>query len=205
MSVLGATARDSQGYLMTPSAPFRSPTYAISTGRMEVASDVTSTDIPHRLLGDAKVTVRSNSTRSVFVGVAPSSRVARYLQGVRRATVVDFGRGGFYFGANDVPRPVYRVSAGTAPRTPPADSPIWLAQRSGTGTQSITWPVTKGTWTVVVMNADGSAGINTDVAIGATVPAFGWVLAALWGGVVVCLVLGAVLLVVAIAGATRRS
>ena len=39
----------------------------------------------------------------------------------------------------------------------------------------ITWPVETGNWTLVVMNADGSRNVVSDVAVGATVPAAGWV------------------------------
>ena len=53
------------------------------------------------------------------------------------------------------------------------------------------------------MNADGGRGVSADVAAGATVPAFGWVLAGLWGVAVVGLLLGILVLVVAVRGARR--
>ena len=196
LSIAGATARDSSGYLMTPYSTFTSGTYAVTTQRLRIESDVTSPDIPHALFGNAKVSVRPNGDTPVFVGVARSADVASYLGNVRRATVVDFNGDG-------VRGPVYRVSAGGAPSTPPSASDIWLAQSSGTGEQSVSWPITEGTWTVVVMNADGSSGIDTDVAVGATVPAFGWVLAGLWTAAALSLVLGVVILAIAIVGATR--
>jgi hypothetical protein len=42
---------------------------------------------------------------------------------------------------------------------------------SGTGPQQLTWTPADGDWTVVVMNADGSAGVSVEASIGATVPA----------------------------------
>ena len=197
LSIAGATARDSSGYLMTPYSTFSSGTYAVTTQRLRIESDVTSPDVPHALFGDAKVTVRPNGDTPVFVGVARSADVASYLAGVRRATIVDFNSDG-------LKGPVYRISAGGAPSTPPSASDIWLAQSSGTGEQSVTWPVSHGSWTVVVMNADGSAGVDTDVAVGATVPAFGWVLAGLWTAAALSLVVGVVILAIAVAGATRE-
>jgi hypothetical protein len=196
LSVAAVTARDSQGYLMSPSATFRSGTYAVTTGPMQIGSDVTTVDVPHALLGDAKVSVRPQGDQPVFIGVARSAQVDRYLQGVRRATVVDFGR-------NGLASPVYRTSPGTAPGTPPSATSIWRASSIATGAHSVTFPITKGTWTVVLMNADGSAGINADVSAGATVPALDWLLAGLWVAAGLGFVLGAVVLVVAISGATR--
>ena len=63
--------------------------------------------------------------------------------------------------------------------------------------QELTWVPEQGDWMLVVMNADGSAGISVESRIGATFPALdglGWGL--LIGGLV-CLVLGALLLVLA--------
>ena len=96
--------------------------------------------------------------------------------------------------------PVYRTTDGSAPTVPPADLDIWVAQSSGTGTQSVTWPLERGDWTVVVMNADGSAGVTADLAVGATVPALDWLIPTLLitGGV--GLALGIVLMVVALHG-----
>jgi hypothetical protein len=59
----------------------------------------------------------------------------------------------------------------------------------GPGTQTLQWTPSDGDWTVVVMRADGSAGVDVDARAGVTVPALPW----LWVGL---LVLGGVLAVV---------
>ena len=69
------------------------------------------------------------------------------------------------------------------------------------GRRSLAWDPAPGSWTVVVMNADGGAGIDvvaTD--LGATVPALAWVALGLLiaGGI---FLIGGVLLTV---GAIRR-
>ena len=191
--VVNSTSRDSAGFLVSPTRTFTSPAYALTSGRLEITSGVSGTDVPHALLGDAKVTAESAGAGPVFVGVARTADVRGYLQGVARSEVVSLTRD----------RTGYRTVGGGAPTVPPTASRIWLAQSEGTGVQSVTWPVSTGNWTVVVMNADGGRGVSADVAAGATVPAFGWVLAGLWGVAVVGLLLGILVLVVAVRGARR--
>ncbi len=64
----------------------------------------------------------------------------------------------------------YVDHSGGAPVSPPADLDIWVAQSSGTGSQVVDWSVEPGRWAVVVMNEDGTAGIDVDADVGLTVP-----------------------------------
>ena len=53
---------------------------------------------------------------------------------------------------------------------------FWVASASGSGTQTVVWEPIDGSWTVVVMNADGEpriAEVETD--LGARLPALVWV------------------------------
>jgi hypothetical protein len=64
----------------------------------------------------------------------------------------------------------------------------------GTGTQRLDWDVKDGSWSVVVMNADGSRGVDTTISAGAKVPflgPLGWVSAG--GGIVLLLAAGGLL------------
>ena len=54
------------------------------------------------------------------------------------------------------PRPARRTSGPPPPQ--------------GTGTQTLDWDVEDGNWSVVVMNADGSAGVDAGVSAGANLP-----------------------------------
>jgi hypothetical protein len=67
---------------------------------------------------------------------------------------------------------------------PPTKQPIWDASVHGTGTQTLTWDVRDGDWSVVVMNADGSPGVHADVSAGARIGFLdeaGWVLLGMGG------------------------
>ena len=57
---------------------------------------------------------------------------------------------------------------------PPAAQPFWTAKTTGTNV-SLTWPASEGTWSIVVMNADASAGVAADLDLGVKVNFLGWV------------------------------
>ena len=52
----------------------------------------------------------------------------------------------------------------------PATAGIWSAQVSGAGTQTLRWTPDAGTWTVVAMRADGSAGLTVRASVGFSAP-----------------------------------
>ena len=54
-----------------------------------------------------------------------------------------------------------------APHGAPADEPFWVASAKGTGTLALDWEPTAGDWRAVVMNADGSRGVTTELEFGA--------------------------------------
>ncbi|MER7504393.1 DUF4389 domain-containing protein [Nonomuraea pusilla] len=120
------------------------------------------------LMGDAVGTVRLTATGAgapAFVGIAPKADVERYLNGVShdRITRLSFPAPGSSSGPADVG---YERHAGGAPSGLPAAQRFWSA--SGTG--AVTWNLRPGEWAVVVMNADGSAGVTTDLRVAATLP-----------------------------------
>src|SRR3954451_976699 len=183
--VVDRTVRDSAGFLTTPSETFTTSSYAVTSERIDINTDTSS--LPERLLGDARVTAVAPQGSQVFVGVASSQNVRQFLRGVPYKVVSRFDNG-----------PVYRSVPGTAAASRPASADIWVASSSGAGTQKITWPVKNGTWTIVVMNADGARGVSADVSAGLTAPVLSNIASALvWTGAAVLLV-GVVLLALAL-------
>ena len=54
---------------------------------------------------------------------------------------------------------------------PQNDKPVFVGiARTGAGPQSLTWEAEDGDWSVVVMNADGSRGVQADINAGAKLP-----------------------------------
>jgi hypothetical protein len=151
--VVDQTQRDSAGFLVSPSETLRSPGYAVvsQSARMSFGGNDW---VARRVLGTVKI--RSESVRPVFVGIGPEAQVDAYLGSVERSVVKGIDR-----------KPRYDQQAGGAPSGPPAKQTFWVASASGAGEQSLTWDPKSGNWVAVLMNADGSAGVEADVAIGA--------------------------------------
>ncbi len=67
-------------------------------------------------------------------------------------------------------------SAGAAhQRDPPADQTFWAASATGAGEQTLEWEPEDGSWSVVVMNADGSRGVAADLSIGGELDPLIWI------------------------------
>jgi len=121
------------------------------------------------ILGDARVRATSSDPdESVFVGLARTDDVADYLRDVEHSTVTDLDD------------PEYVEHDGGAPATDPAELDIWVAQSGGPGTQSVEWTPEEGEWTAVIMNADGTSGVDVRADVGATVPVLEEVVDGLW-------------------------
>jgi hypothetical protein len=94
---------------------------------------------------------------------------------------------------------VQAVNGGPAASAPETQH-FWVASTKGPGAQTLTWDAADGSWTVVVMNADGGPGIAVGEDLGATLPALPWVGVGVLAAGGVFLVGGALL----IAGAIRE-
>jgi hypothetical protein len=125
----------------------------------------------------------------LFMGIGPAADVDRYLAGVGHTHISDFWTNS-----------VEAIGGGT-PGTPPGTQNFWVASATGPGAQTLVWDPTNGSWTVVVMNADGRPGIHVMADLGARVPALPWIAVGVLVAGTVFLIGGALL----IAGAIRRS
>ena len=192
LMVADVSARDDDGFLMSPAQPLTTSTYAIASSRVQINIDAASPIVPETLLGDAKLTATNENAKDVFIGIAPTSRVRAYLAGVEHVTLVDLAG----------PDPVYRTTDGSAPSVVP-EQMDWVAQSSGSGRQQITWPVENGDWTVVVMNADASPGVAVETTAGAEVPALRWLIGILLTATAITLLASIVLIVVPVRAAGR--
>ena len=88
--------------------------------------------------------------------------------------------------------------AGGPPASPPTEQDFWVAQATGSGTQTLQWTPTAGDWTVVVMRADGSAGVDASLGVAATVPGLTRAAWGLLGGGALMLAVGGLIVALAV-------
>jgi len=173
--------KDDEGYFSTGTDRFSTSTYALSTDQLEVDADEASDWVlDHDRFGQVRLRVTPRNDKPVFVGIAPTEDVEAYLDRTAHATVSDLDFSPFHAD--------YRDHRGGRPSTAPSEQPFWTASAQGSDTQTVRWDVESGSWSVVVMNADGSAGVDAGISAGAKVP---FLVPIAWGS----LGLGAVLLV----------
>jgi hypothetical protein len=185
--------RDSTGYLTSASTTFSTAGRALTSDSMSIDGGGPGWAYPRSVLGDVRFRFTADDpSRETFVGIAPTSAVRDYLSGVEYSTVTDFGSGGA----------TYTRHTGGAPASPPADAEFWVARANGSGTQSLTWTPSSGDWTILVMNADGSAGISVRADAGANVPALTWVAIGVLAGGLLLLAASSVLIIVPVTRAT---
>jgi hypothetical protein len=197
VALWAANQRDSDGFFTAGPGRFSTESYAISAPSLHV--DVTGPDAFYEedALGEVRFRVApANSGGSVFVGIGRTDDVAAYLGEVRHDEVSDFDTGPFSV--------TYGRHPGGAPSTDPTVQRFWAASDAGPGARTLTWTIAPGDWTVVIMNMDGSAGIQVDVSTGAKIPFLGVFAATalVVGGIL--LVAGTVMVVAPIATRARR-
>jgi len=177
------------GYLTTPTERFATPTYALTRTRLEVDTEGEGWVLNESWFGKVRIRGESSGDKTLFIGIGPQAEVARYLGTVAHANVQDIDFDPF--------RVTYLSVSGDAPQAPPTEQSFWAASASGVGTQTLTWKVREGDWTVVLMNADGSRGVAADVDLGAKLSFLLWVAIGLLGGGVLVSVGSAALIVLA--------
>jgi hypothetical protein len=162
LALWGDSQKGSDGYLTTDTHRFEASGRALATENLDVdlgdADWLAQTDD----LGKVKVTAESRDGKPVFVGIARTSDVEDYLAGVPYSTVDDIEASPF---SAD-----YTRHSGQRHPVSPEHAGIWAASSYGNGSRSFEWKVDDGDYSVVVMNADGSLGVDADIKAGADVP-----------------------------------
>jgi hypothetical protein len=183
--------RDDDGFYEIEETELATPARALVSDSVEVDLG-DSTFLDRGDLGDLRLAAESGAGGSVFVGIGPTTDIRRYLLGVaqQQADFTDGDRG------DETP--------GARAPAPPGSQTFWAASAEGTGRQAAVWPIEDGEWSGVIMNADGSQGVDVTAQLGFKTDLGLWVgIGALVFGLIL-LVIG-VLLLVSRARARARS
>ena len=182
------TQRDA-GYVNTDVHKFSTSGAALATDSTHLGSPGVGWLYSPGLLGKVRIRVTPVSAGpALFVGIGRSTDVDRYLAGVNHTVISDF------FG-NKV-----EAVGGGPPQSAPGTQHFWVASATGPGAQTLKWDPHSGSWTVVVMNADGRPGINVGADLGARMPAVLWLAIGLLAAGAVFMAGGALLIAGAIRG-----
>ncbi len=182
------TQRD-EGYITTGVHEFSTSGSALATVSTELGSAGFGWLYSPGLLDEVRIRVTPVSPGPpLFVGIGRSTDVERYLAGVDHTVITEF------WGDET------EAIGGGAPGSAPGAQSFWVASDTGRGTRTLVWDPEDGSWTVVVMNADGRPGIEVGADLGARMPAVMWIAIGVLAAGGVFLAGGALLIVEAIRG-----
>lgn len=183
--------RDSEGFYTTKTIELDRNSYAILTEPANIDLEEEWEWLPWvRSWGPSDfLTLKiegssSDSSKQIFIGVAEISDLERYLTDVEYDEITDFK----FRRLN----PKYTNHPGTSEPLAPTSQTFWTASAHGAGTQTLEWGIESGTYSFVLMNEDGSRGLDLEALVGIAVPSV------LWGIGVGLLVGGLIVLVIAI-------
>lgn len=158
----GAGVAQGDDYFTTSFAPLRSDSAALVTREIDVEGR-RPTD-PQNDPGDlarVRIQVRNvDRDTPVFVGIAKRADVERFLRGTTYDEMASFRL--------DPLRVEWRRHVGRVEGPAPREHSLWAARSepSGSGTAEVQWDKTSGEWMAVVMNADGSPGLDVRANVG---------------------------------------
>jgi hypothetical protein len=179
------------GYVSIGTTELHTETYAIVS---ELRGDGPGWIYGSRVLGDARVRATSLQDRPIFIGVAHTTDVSRYLDGVGHGTIKHLVTG-----------ELSTTSAGGAPSAAPDKALNWAASTGGRGEQTLIWKPRSGDWSIVLMNVDASPGVALKGDLGAEFPPLPWVAGGLLIASAVIVAFGGWLIVRGLRGEARVS
>ena len=136
------------------------------------------------------------SSKQIFIGIAEDSDVKAYLNNVEYDEIDRW---------RIWPHKVeYDNHPGSAVPVAPATQAFWTVSAHGAGTQTLEWELEEGTYMLVLMNDDGSAGVDLSIELGAKVSWLIWVGVGLLVGGAVATIGGSLMIYFAVRRKTPR-
>ncbi|MGC9529024.1 MAG: hypothetical protein ACP5G2_00120 [Candidatus Bipolaricaulaceae bacterium] len=187
---MDAELADDQGFITGDEVVLEAEEFALVTAPADIETPPPAS-WPAGSPAAVKIEARHlEGDRGVFLGVAETSELERYLSGVAYAELVDFSVDPF--GVD------YVIHPGTSPAEPPGDQDFWAAAARGVGPQTLRWEIEPGSYSLVFMNEDGTSGVAMSASVGVRVPAIGQAGRGLLSAGVAAAVGGAILVILAL-------
>jgi len=202
-----STLKDSEGFYTTRAFPLETDAYAIVTPPTYIDldpgwywdwSNVATIFDPGWYWDWSNVaTIKVKGTnadpaKQVFIGVARESDLKAYLSDVEYDEIREFSLDAHRVDCD------YRNHPGDSRPAVPTAQTFWRASAHGSGTRTLEWGIETGSYMLVLMNSDGSAGVDLNTVVGAKIPPilFGVGVSLLVGGVV-ALAIGTLMILLA--------
>ena len=134
-------------------------------------------------------------SKGIFIGIAEELNWEAYLSDVEYDVITDISLDPFEV--------VYMNNPGSSVPAAPTSQTFWTANTSGTGTQTLEWQLEKGRYSLVLMNQDGSQGVDLEIALGVKIPLIFGVGVGMVVGGIVALVVGIIMIIFAVRGRKR--
>ena len=179
---------DDEGFIASNTIDIERDSRALVTGSIDIDEAGLRALKWMGLVTVFEVEGRSNdSSKGIFIGVADESEVEAYLDNVAydEMTFTDFG---WQLSIDEV---TYTRHSGSSTPPAPTSETFWTASAYGAGTQTMEWETEVGSHSIVLMNDDGSVGVDLSVIYKVNIPSiFGLSLGLIIGGVVVLIIGG---------------
>ena len=189
-----SSQRDPSGFFSTPSQQVGSYGFALTAPNInQQLGPRWEKWVPTRAQATVRITGSSLLEAPLFIGIAPTTKVSKYLSGVTRDRIksIDLTAGSVLY---------EHVDGMSMPGKPGAQS-FWAAKAEGAGTITLDWALETGDWTVVIMNADATPPVAATMSLGAKFGVVKSLLVGVTAGGVVLVAIGGTLIAL---GARRR-
>lgn len=197
-----ATYVDSAGFLTSDTLHIRRDSYAVVTGPIEID------EVALRVLKSIGVItvfefhgMNNNPSKQIFMGVADKVVLENYLNNVEydEITSIDFDWSLSFDEVTYINHPGYYEPSA------PASESIWAVSVVGTASETLVWETEAGSYSIVMMNDDGSKDVNLDIIFKAKIPSIvGYGAGLLAAGIILLVLAGLMVFVAMRRPATRE-
>lgn len=173
---------DSEGFFTTEAIHLDRESYAIITAPADIDLGAAWLWDWGRLVSFKVEGSSDDPSKQIFMGIAEESDLNVYLHDVRYDEITNFS---FY-----PYRLTYVPHQGDSQPTAPASETFWRAPAHGAGPQTLEWELETGTYSLVLMNDDGSAGVDLSIVFGVKIPLVFEIAVGFLVGGIVALIIG---------------